>query len=289
MAEEYFDPIILRYEGLDADRNFVDLGQLGASIQGASRIIAAGGNIALTGRFSKIDASAGVRVLTGAPRAGSYELPVYLAAIAMPLTPFLPLINEVAKSAATKVVEATVNAVIAKWAGRVVEAKAASEASITALQEMGHTSRDAIAAMERVCLSHHTAARQVVAPIGISAAVIQFGRIENGAFEIGQTDRVMIEQKADRQVEPERSWFIKITELDLVKRTCKISVIGDQDESRRIAGEITDPAVQMPNNAYSSAFDAQRPIRVRAKASVKAGEIERLFISDTDSPESSAA
>jgi hypothetical protein len=53
------------------------------------------------------------------------------------------------------------------------------------------------------------------------------------------------------------------------------------DSEKRISAEISDPAVAIPNNAYATAFAARRPLKVRAKAVLKAGEIDKLHISDT--------
>lgn len=80
MAEdERFDAIVLKYEGMDADRALVDLGQLGASLQGASRLLGSAGHVVLTGKFARKDVAASIRVFARPPTVGSFEIVAILA------------------------------------------------------------------------------------------------------------------------------------------------------------------------------------------------------------------
>ncbi|WP_442953785.1 DUF7946 domain-containing protein [Pararhizobium sp.] len=45
MKSENVEPIRIKFEGLDADQHTVELSSLAASLQGASRIIAASGQV----------------------------------------------------------------------------------------------------------------------------------------------------------------------------------------------------------------------------------------------------
>jgi hypothetical protein len=57
--------------------------------------------------------------------------------------------------------------------------------------------------------------------------------------------------------------------------------LRDQDNlDDRFNGEITDPVAQSPKNPYSTALNNQRWLWVRAKAQVRDGELEKLYISD---------
>ncbi|WP_108396378.1 hypothetical protein [Devosia submarina] len=280
MAVERFDGILIKYEGLDADHALVDMGQLGASIQGASRLIAAGGHIALTSKFNKEDFGKSIRIMTRPPQAGSYEMWALLLPVLPLATPFLPVLDTVFKTAATKVTEAAVNAALATWAGRKSEAQENRELLLEAMKEMGHTTRTAMEAFERMTNSLHASGRQFVAPIGSSAATVQIGREENGAFPINAVDREVIDRKSGTRIAEESTFTVLITELDLVTHNCKVEVLDSEGVSGRIAGTITDPQVELPKNPYSSAFDAQTPIRVRAKPRLVDDQVEKLFISD---------
>jgi hypothetical protein len=48
----------------------------------------------------------------------------------------------------------------------------------------------------------------------------------------------------------------------------------------RFNGQITDPVAQLPHNPYSASLDNQQWIWVKAKAQIKNGELDKLFISD---------
>ena len=71
-----------------------------------------------------------------------------------------------------------------------------------------------------------------------------------------------------------------ISEMDRMNRTCKFSFRVEEDEDKRTVGEITDPLIQLPNNPYSEAFSEQRWLKVVGKLQTKAGEADKLFISD---------
>jgi len=281
MQDMPFEPITLCYEGLDADDNLIDLGQLGLSIRGAAKLIAAGGQLALTGTAGGgAEYRNALRVLTAPPKPGSYLLEVIIGTVA-PLAPMLPIVGPVIKTAYTKIVEASVNAVIAKLANKPIEAATANDVAIKAMEELGRTSRDAIAALGKMSATHHRAIKQLVAPVGQSVGTAQIGRREWGAVKITAADRSTIERPEIIEVSPETRLLVNLTELDLVNRSCKASIIGGDEPTRRVIGQITDPQIAMPNNPYSTAVDDQKPLWVKAKLQHVGGQVDRLFISDT--------
>ncbi|MDO9415648.1 MAG: hypothetical protein Q7U22_05975 [Pararhizobium sp.] len=194
--------------------------------------------------------------------------------------PLLPILDVVIRTAATKATEAIFNSTIAKWAGRKKEAEVSNSVAIKALEEMGHTSRAAMEMIERVVLSNHGAAKLLVSPIGASVSTLQIGHVSNGAFSITATDRAEIEKAESIEIGEERIIRLQITELDLVTKSCKVSIEEESRKTKRIPGQITDPQITMPNNPYSSAFDSQLVISVKCKPQYIDGDIDRLFISD---------
>jgi hypothetical protein len=145
-----FLPSIIRYDGLDADNHVIELGALGRSIQGASRLLGSAGSIVITGEFAKQSQALSVRVLAGQPQAHCWELPAIITTVMPAAVPMLPAIKEAATAAATKAVTAIVNYALAKVGGQKKEADMAKEIALKALEEMGHTSRATVEAMERV-------------------------------------------------------------------------------------------------------------------------------------------
>ncbi len=281
MRVENIDPIRIAFDGLDAGNHQIELGALGVALQGASKLIGAGGQVALTGRFSKKDVGSAVRVLAFPPQPGSYDVWVHVLGVGAVLsTPLLPYVDIAIRTAATKATEALVNMTIAKWAGRKSEMETSSQIVMKALEEMGHNSRAAMQLAERVVLANHAGVKQFVNPIGISAATVQIGHASSGAFIVTERDKAEIERSEPVEIGAEQTMSIQISELDLVTRSCKISIVGDDITSRRVPGQITDPQIAMPNNPYSSAFDSQKPITVKCKPQYADGELDRIFISD---------
>lgn len=277
------NPIPIRFDGRDAARNVLDLNALGVSLQGASRLVGSGAQVALTGRFSKKELPNSVRVYALPPRLGSYEIWVAVTAFggAMATALLLPVVDTALKTAATKVTEALVNSTIARWAKRPREAEEANSIAVKALEEMGHTSRAAIALAERVALANYSGTRMLVNPIGISADTVQIGRSDAGAFPVGFLEKAEIERTEPIEIGDERVMTVHLSELDLVNKSCKLSSIDNDQLPKRIPGQITDPQLLVPNNPYSSAFDRQLPLRVKCKPQYSEGELEKLYISDT--------
>lgn len=281
MQVEKVDPIRVVFKGLDADNHQVELGALGVALQGASKLLGASGQVALTGRFSKKEIAGSIRVMALPPQPGSYEFWVLIAgAGAVVSAPLLPYIEVAARTAATKVTEAIVNATIARSAKRGKEMDSANAVAVKALEEMGHNTRAAMQLVERVTLAHHGAVRQIVNPIGTSAGTVQIGHAASGAFPITAEDRAEIEKVEPIEIGAEQTMTVQISELDLVTKSCKVSIIGSDQSSRRVPGQITDPQIAMPNNPYTSAFDGQKPIDVKCKPQYADGELDRLYISD---------
>ena len=66
-----------------------------------------------------------------------------------------------------------------------------------------------------------------------------------------------------------------LTHIDKVSGNCKLSV----DSGERINGVITDPALQLPDNVYRTAFAKDLRVKVVAKTLLdENGRIEKLFI-----------
>jgi hypothetical protein len=273
--------IVLRYDGLDADKHAIDLNQLGQSIQGAAKLLGSAGHIAVTGQFAKQQQALSVRVLAGPAQANCYEF----AALLMTIGPAGPLIfpsmRDAAYAAMKKAVTGVVNYTLAKIGGRRSEAEIAADVAKTALAEMGHTSRTVVEAMERAVSSLRPAARAFVAPVGQSCSLAQIGTSTDGALSIDKLTRDVIDAPEPMEIGPVASYEILISELDLKNRSCKFSLHDQDDPDNRFNGEITDPLIDTPDNPYSRAFNQQAWLAVSAKPRLRDGEVERLYISDT--------
>jgi hypothetical protein len=275
-----FEEIVIRYDGLDAAQHMVELGALGQSIQGASRLLGSAGSIVVTGQFAKQSNALTVRVLAGQPRAHCWELPAIVVTLTPAAAPMLPAIQEAAKKAATKAVTGIVNYAISKLGGKKTEMQMAQEIAVKALEEMGQTSRTAIEAIERLATSQRPAVKLFVSPVGESCSVARIGREDYGAISVDPAMRQIIDASEPAQILEMADYEILISEFDLRNRSCKFSLRNQENPNDRFSGEITDPVTQAPQNPYSEALNKQRWLRVKAKAQLRNGEMEKLFILD---------
>jgi hypothetical protein len=276
-----FLPVIIRYDGLDADGHVIDLGLLGQSIQGASRLLGSAGSMVITGQFAKQSQALSVRVLAGEPQAHCWEIPALITTILPALTPMLPSFKDVVTAAATKAVTGIVNYAILMAGGRNKEAAMVRDVAIKALEELGHTTRVTVEAMERVAIAQRPAIKLFVAPVGLSCALARIGDPSDGAFSIDAETRQVIDAPEAAEIGPTQDYEILISEFDFKNRSCKFSLRDQTNPQERFTGEITDPVAQMPKNPYSTAN--QQWLWVRAKAQLKGGELDKLYISDLSS------
>jgi hypothetical protein len=289
---EEFAQIALHYEGLDTDNNQIDLAQLGQSIQGAAKLLGMAGTLVITGNYDKRLDLLPTRVLAGVPRSGSYDLLTILAATGPFIAPFTPIITEVATAKLTEAVEAVVNFSIAKWTGKKQETDRNYEIARAAMEEVGHTSRMALAAMERVALASRPPLRDFAAPIGSSCHVAAIGEPRRGSIPLDQslrrviegtypvaigaeipTERLVAAKAQPEEIGEEEEYTILLSELDLKSKTCKFSF--RKDDNRRVIGKITDPSLA----PYVDSMLSQRWITVLGRPLIKGGKINRLFIS----------
>ena len=272
------EPIFIRYDGLDATGERIDLALLGLSLQGAARMIAVAGHIVSTGVYVSRAPAIQVRVLAGTPRDGCYEVPVYLSG----LIPTLPFFDAVQREATKHAVEAVVNYFLARLGGNHQDRDAAIELATKAIEANRDVNLKAmdtvVAALTNAANDQRPAARNFAAPVGESTETAKIGR-QPGGFVVDRSAKDRIEYISEIEIGPSQTFTVRLSELDVVTGNCKVQFQGEGMEARRSA-HIADPIVNNPRSPYSTALDSQNWIRVVAKPHIKDGDIERLTISD---------
>lgn len=276
------DAIVIRYDGLDAESHRIDLGMLGQSLQGAARLLAVAGNIALTGQYvSKVPAMR-IRVLALPPQANCFELPVAI----VEMLPALPLLSPIGRALAKKAAIAFVNYILAKNANQPKEADKALDVALAAIEankEVTLKALDVADAAVKAANDQRPASRQFATPVGHSVGTAIIGpRVE--AFVIDAPAKEQIDREDATEIGRAQSYTVSLSELDIKTGSCKVALYGEGDG--RIPAEIADPLVRQPRNPYSTALDAQGWIRVVAKPHLRAGRIEKLTISDVATQQS---
>ncbi len=136
-----------------------------------------------------------------------------------------------------------------------------------------------LSTLEKMAESLRPSVRAAVAPVGKSCARMMIGSHAVIDEATSQAARAV----AADEVSEERSWTIRITELDWETSSAKIRFEDDGAEDGRFRAVITDPAIGVRDNPYVRALASQTPIKVRGKATLREGEIQALYVSNTQS------
>lgn len=275
---QIFEPVLFRYDGHDADQHELDLFDFGTSAQGIARIIGPLSELALNGKLIRSRKALNVRVLIRSPEPACFQFWAFIVALGT-----LPLFS----GAGTKLLELLLNSVLAKLAQKPAVANEMNQQLLELVKDKDEHQRAMLDRMlgvlEANAEAFRAAAKQVVTPIGTSCQTISIGGQSHKPLVLGPVDREVIDAGPEAEITDERNFEVVITELDVETGGCKLS-IGDATEAR-VRGLISDPVLSQPDNSYALALANQKPLKVRAKALLKSGEIQKLFISDTGRPE----
>lgn len=268
------DPVRIRFEGIDADRHEIDMALLAESMRGLSRIIGVSGNFIVTGRVLTNREKFSLKVVVRPPEAHCFEIFAWLKWIND-----APLMTTVSGGLFVSLV----CYICKRAAGQREEMKQLRGALDVAIRELGHRDQAVIdrllGTIDRMADNLRPAVKQSIAPIGESSSAMTIGdRDLKIRTSLGEEDKAAILSEPPAEVGEEGSYSIKLSELDMETGSCKVFLEEELEE--RIGGRITDPAFSLPNNLYVMAMAAQKFIEVTAKPVLRAGAIERLFISN---------
>lgn len=273
--ENQISPIAIRYEGGDAAFHEIDLNQLGASIQGFSRVIAVCAHLARTGRYNKQFDALSVKVYAApVTEHHCYEILAHIKDVAAS--------KELWSGFGGVSLTLLVQYVFSRRSE--AEMKHLSEALKQSMGQNASMAGRLLATIEKMADALQPAARQAMAPVGDSCRSI-------GVYsdQSSQPDVVLDEATKERlssrpisSIEAARSYLACITEMDMETGTCRVSLDGEQGTSR-IPAVITDPVGRIAGNPYAHAMANAKPIRFIAKAEINGdGDILKLYISDLD-------
>ena len=257
MADSQTLQYFIQYDGLSLGEHSIDLADLGESLQGFSKVLACAGNFIQSGQFNRRYSALNVSVSTSANlEAGCIEIPVWITANAPEL--------------------------FSGFAGSVLTAVVAYVLSKRGKEEMEH-----LAAALKQSLSQNqdgltAASRQAMHPVGRSCQTVCLLDKDKKSTGIS-VDKLLkdhFDQAKEQVITKETTYTGRISELDRVTGTCKISLDDDTDDMR-ITGLISDPLLQVSNNPYVASFANNNKLQFKAKAQLdQNGDIVKLFISD---------
>ncbi len=280
------ETITIQFDGLDADRNEIDLSDLAESLAGLSRILTVSGHFGLTGEMALQRRTLKVRTVAKAPQAGSFTVQSIIQ-----FAHQHPLFGQTEVNVIAGLTVAAISYIFAKAIGDKREMQHLSGALNKAIDAIGaradvaqsHDSKtidQLLATVDKMADKLLPAVRRSVAPVGGTARTLTVtaDSMEHPVV-IDEAAKAAIMSPAGLTVDDERSYEVLISELDMQTGLCHVALSAAAPEER-IPAKITDPEVWLPNNPYVSAMASKTTIDVRAKATRREGEIERLFISN---------
>ncbi|AKL42416.1 TPA: hypothetical protein I8438_001797 [Serratia marcescens] len=275
--------ISLRYDGLDAENHEIDLACLGESLKGFSKILATAGNFAVTQRYSKNVAGQDVKVYAKEARANCFTLDAVLNFVGQ---------SQLFSGAVGSILGALIPYIFSRNSQKKEEMKLLKDSLDKAIEALGNKDRATIdgllAVIDKMAGELRPSVRQAVSPIGNTCREISV--TTNCGYDparIDEEDKAVIDRLNDDEVIGLREYKVFITEFDAQRTTAKV-ILLDDDSGRRVPAEINDPSVRRAGNPYITALNAYLEsqgadsacITVTAKASVKKGNISKLYIAD---------
>lgn len=275
--------ISLRYDGKDAENHEIELTCLGESLKGFSKILATAGTFALTQKYTKNSSYHEVKVYAREARANCFTLDTALNFITQ---------SQLFSGSAGAILGALIPYIFARNAQKKEEMKALKEALEKAIEALGNKDRPTIdgliSVIDKMAGELRPSVRQAVSPIGSTCNKISVSTgLRGKSAIIDEHDKEIIDQLDDDEVLGLREYRIFVTELDAHRMTAKVLLEGD-DSGRRVIAQISDPSVSKSDNPYLSALSSYMTnggsgsscVTVIAKATVKKGSINKLFIID---------
>lgn len=264
--------ISLRFDGLDADSHEIDLFALGESLQGFARIISTVGHFAVTHTYSKNFSAHCVKTVAKEPIASCYKLDLVLNWVQQ---------NQIFAGSVGTLLGVLIPFLFNRHKHKTEEMKMIKDSldkAITALGNRDQAVIDRLAStIEKMAEELRPAARQAVSPVGVSCETISIIDTQNkqvyGKLNISDKDAVSV--LTEKELTGIREFNVTLSEMDKERATCKIKL---PDIEYRINAEIADPAFDIPNNDYLSAFTTGKQLTVQGKATLKNGEINKLYI-----------
>ena len=286
MADDIVKPFLVKYDGRDANSNFLQADLFAESVLGAARFYNAVAHYTASGleHVPKGNYKKTFLVYVEPPSAGSVdEMFRVLPAVAGEYAIYATLYNESISYCFSGVCAAIKGLwtrpserqeVIARLAS-VIEKQ--SKALIKGNQNLVSVQTKLIETLPALAIAVRPHGKRFVAPIGPScSSVVQFADSPE-KIRIDEAEADVIRGDEEIEIDVMTSYRItRIKELNLETGHC----IVDVDGVGEVTGKISDPVLKTPSNVYTSAMDTHDGCTVTAKGVRKDGVLVKLHISD---------
>lgn len=274
--------IRVKYDGGDADEHAVDMRLLGASMQGADKIISDGLIVLVYGRLPKRRERAPVISKVREPVAGSYELWALWEAV----KGLLPLGLPSSKDLAGHFISEWWNGVISKFSGK-------PEAAEKCIEAMGKIVKEMNKARDRSEQRAHEL-QQVQLAVIREAMAMQGRAIEQFAAPVGPSvnkatiyplqgrPALLTTEDADAIRESNKLEWQAIAEIELRTDGFKFHTNGlsveNPDGEGFLMARVHDPRFEQEENVYTEAAQRRSSIVVLARKGYRGGILTAIEI-----------
>lgn len=262
----------IRFDGLDADDNVIDMRLFGEAMIGLERTLSAGLNALAAGAVqprSKLM----LAIKATPPRDGS----VQLDAVVELTQGVLPILKPALVLAGGAIAKHLVSAVIKRFGG----SKRQSATEVEKVLDLMNLEKDdrqreretLLGVIDRL----RPAAVQIMAPVGRSAerlTVTSDNDDDPSAFDVPMAQA--LRSRSDLEVSEMQAMRLKVDGITVHSRTLKVE---DPDvPGRYVTAEVRDPAFTDGENVYTQSVT--KMLDVQAKATYREGVLHRIHIMD---------
>ena len=273
-------PFEIRYEGLDAEDHKIDMAALAESLDGFSRLYAVIGHFISTGQYAKQMQALNVKAYAQESEAKCFNISAVLD-----FATSAGLFQGVMGAALTAIVAYTIH----RSSGNKEEMKHLRDLLEQQLGFSKQVTERMMDTIDRLADGLRPSVKKAVSPVGDTCSRIDLYAEGEKHQTLDQALKDSLASDVDSQITSEKVYAIEISEMDRIKRTCKVHLIGSDTEEiteddgspRRINADITDPAALVEPNVYMEAWYKSTKLNVKAKALLRNGLIVKLYISDT--------
>lgn len=285
-----FEPIQIRFDGLDAENHKIDLAQFGKSALGISKIMATTAQFVATGNYRQTQRKIDYKVLIGRAEDNCITFEAVIQAIdnKEAAIAFLAFGGMVAANIVTDIYKLVFKYLWSLFTSSedVEEKQKELEKKLDSLIQDKENITKLIDTVHKMADGLLPAAKNATQPINISCETIQFGDIQKNYFvKLDASDKQAIIDRDFEFTDLENHRVI-ISEIDMKNATCMVSL--QDDLKRRFKARITDPQIEQANNDYGIATNSRQIVTIAAKKKLDKGNIKEFIISDINLNQSDA-
>lgn len=288
---ELIRPIKVSFDGKEADYHRMDAVHLGASLQDIAKVYNSIGHMHFHLEMKQSHHSH-VRVQVGPPERGSLFYFVYLMLLHGELAVFPELYFEAAEICVPELFKA----LIAKKTGQqalleksleLIDRQQHNYAQLAEKMHEDHVNTQSrmmdqqdtlLRLVDKLATNNNKALSEVAAPVGKSVDEVKQIPNNSEPIVIDAAIAEALRSPEEMKVGDVKTYFGVFAMIDKTSGRFKFV---EKESGETLKGQITDPAVSIPENIYTHALDSAKLLEVTAKPLLKEdGSLHNIYISD---------